>query len=221
MYRTEEAWIEAYEEKRALFIHPQDQYHAPHVLLSSGKHSSGFFNSRPIIADDELLKEAASDLVEKFFLAEGGHFRLRLVAGPQTGATKLAVLISRHLNCFGYRTSSVSPAKALRDNKKAMVFSENDQYIVRGSQTLLCDDVCTTGDSAELVAQEILASGGTVLPYVLVLVNRSGEKVLHGRKVISLIDRHLPTWEANDCPLCKMGSEAFPAKDNWDKLTNY
>jgi hypothetical protein len=50
-------------------------------------------------------------------------------------------------------------------------------------------------------------------------VNRSGLKEVNGLKIIALIDRHLPIWEAAECPLCKGESEAIPAKgDNWQRL---
>ena len=70
MIRTVEQWIEEYKRKNALWIHDGNRIR-PHALLTSGKHSNGFFNSRLVIPDEVLLSEATSDLLE-LFAQQGG-----------------------------------------------------------------------------------------------------------------------------------------------------
>jgi orotate phosphoribosyltransferase len=84
---------------------------------------------------------------------------------------------------------------------------------------LFCEDVLTTGGSVELAEDAVLENGGIVLPYILVLVNRSGLTEVNGKKIIALINRDFPKWTPEECPLCKEGSEAIPPKgDNWELL---
>lgn len=218
MHSDADGWISEYRQKDALWIH-DGNLRRPHALLTSGRHSNGFFNSRLVIPDEALLRDAASDLVEKLALA-GMHIgSINGVVGPQTGATKLSQLISDQIiaytrgPCFW-----ASPAKNESEGQKSMVFSDQDLGILPGQSILLCEDVLTTGGSADLAATAVIGAGGIVLPFILVLVNRSGLTEASGSKIVALIDRPMPTWTPDECPLCKDGSEAVRPKDNWDRL---
>ncbi len=213
-------WMDEFRKKKALWIHDGNMKR-PHALLTSGKHSNGFFNSRPVIYDEPLLREAASDLIDLYRMDTNG-FSISVVdriIGPQTGATHLAGFMSCHGKSLGWSTDWASPAKDGEGRNKKMVFNNYEHSMLRGETVLLCEDVITTGESIQLTAKAVIEAGGMILPYVLALVNRSGLKEIGGRKIISLIDHHMPTWEPNECPLCKEGSEALRPKDNW-KLLN-
>jgi hypothetical protein len=82
----------------------------------------------------------------------------------------------------------------------------------------ISEDVLTTCGSIDLTATAVTNAGGIVLPVILALVNRSGLTEVSGKKIIALIDRPMPMWTPDECPLCKVGSEALRPKDNWAKL---
>ena len=213
--RTEEGWIRVYKEKDALWIHDGNMVR-PHARLTSGKHSTGFFNSRLVIPDEVLLREAASDLLEIFVSQGGDIVRVEGVVGPQTGATKLAEWMAYAKgSCFW-----ASPAKSEKGREKLIIFSRKELDLLPGQSVLLCEDVLTTGGSVELTATAVTNAGGIVLPFVAVLVNRSGLKEIGGRKIVALIDRDMPTWFPEECPLCKQGSKGLFPKDpaNWALL---
>lgn len=218
MIRNQEGWISQYQQKDALWIHDGNQKR-PHALLTSGKHSNSFFNSRLVIPDEMLLREAASDLLDLFIQQGGNISKVQGVVGPQTGATKLAELLSNDLmarargECFW-----ASPAKHDEAGKKTMVFSREDLALLPSQSILLCEDVLTTGGSIDLTVDAIAAGWGETLPFVLVLVNRSGLTEIGGGKIITLIDRPMPMWATEDCPLCKQGSEAVRPEENWGIL---
>ncbi|MEI8339817.1 MAG: phosphoribosyltransferase family protein [bacterium] len=218
MYRTLEQWIEAYRNKGALWIHNGKKQ--AHALLRSGLHSSGFFNSRLVIADEEMLQEAASDLVEKYIGTGRSIFDVQVVVGPKTGATKLAELIAKEISeITGVTCCWASPEKVeVNGQVTAMSFSAEEKAIVNGRAVLMCEDVLTTGGSVERTVKAVEAEGGKVLPFTLVLVNRSGLATVGEKKIIGLIDRAMPMWEPADCPLCKQDSKAIPPKDNWAEL---
>lgn len=218
MKRTAEGWISQYKLKGALWIHDGNQ-NRPHALLTSGKHSKGFFNSRLVIPDEELLRDAASDLLELFAQQGGEISKVQGVVGPQTGATKLAELLSNELMaCAHGECFWASPSKHEEGGKKSMVFSSEDLAILPNQSVLLCEDVLTTGGSVDLAVDAVTSARGEVLPFILVLVNRSGLTEIGGRKIIALIDRPMPMWTPDECPLCKEGSEALRPKDNWTAL---
>jgi len=218
MYGIKEGWIKRYTEKNALWIHDGNPKR-PHALLTSGKHSNGFFNSRLIIQDEMLLRAATWDLF-KLFADQGGDIsKVEVVVGPQTGATKLAELLSyevmEHIrrDCF-----FASPAKNETDGQRSMVFTERDIAILSNRIILPCEDVVTTGGSIDRTFDAISNAGGIVLPFIFVLVNRSGLQEINGKKIIALIDHPMSMWEPDQCPLCKQHSEPVRPKENWAAL---
>jgi len=224
MKRTQDGWIEEYKRKGALWIHDGNPQR-PHALLTSGKHSNGFFNSRLVIPDEVLLKDAASDLLELLSATgEAEGYDIDVVVGPQTGATKLAELISDQVKFYtGEECLWASPAKNESGEKKSMVFSEKEvRNVLPGQLVLLCEDVLTTGGSVDLTANAVIKAGGITLPFLLVLVNRSGLTEVSGKKIIALIDRPMPMWAPEDCPLCKEGTKEVlrpkEPKENWERL---
>jgi len=56
-------WIEKFTKLDALWIHDNNPSH-PHVLLTSGKHSSGYFNATRVVEQPEILRIACSALSE-------------------------------------------------------------------------------------------------------------------------------------------------------------
>jgi orotate phosphoribosyltransferase len=218
MIRNTENWINEYKRKDALWIHDGNPKR-PHVILTSGKHSNGLFNSRLVIPDEVLLRDASSDLLELFVLQGGYISKVQGVVGPQTGATKLAEFISDQITAFTRSECfSASPAKSEINGLKSMVFSTEDIDLLPSQSILLCEDVLTTGGSVELATTAVINGDGIVLPFILVLVNRSGLKKVNGKKIIALIDHPMPMWTPEECPLCKEGSKAISnpkAKENY------
>lgn len=219
MFRSTEGWISQYQEKGALWIHDGNPK-CPHALLTSGKHSNGFFNSELVMEDPMLIDEACFDLVA--LLTQFGvdiKHSIDRVVGPAMGAITLAhnlaliISLQRESPCFRAYTE-----KETDGNSKSMVFKKTT--ICRGERILPVEDVLTTGGSIDLTVSAVTNAGGVVLPFVAVLVNRSGLFEVSGRKIVALIDRPMPMWTPEDCPLCKEGSEAIRPKgtENWARL---
>lgn len=223
MIKTQEDWVSEYKKKDAFWIHDGNP-RRPHALLSSGIHSNGFFNSQLVITDKEILRDAASDLLEMFAHQGGDFIEIKVVVGPvvgpQTEATKLAMFLRDRINEVFGPCFSASPAKSEKNGKKSMVFGNEELGLLPGQSAVLCEDVLTTGGNIELTASAVTRARGIVLPWVLALVNRSGLKKVNGKKIVALIDHPIPTWAPEECPLCKMGSDAIRPKgmDNWARL---
>ncbi len=220
MTRNQQQWIEEYKKKDAYWIH-DGNIKRPHALLTSGMHSNGFFNSRLVIPDEILLRDAASDLLELFAESGGKIIEVSGVVGPQTGATKLAVLISDQVMAYNRGECFwASPAKHEDAGIKSMVFNSEEAGLLPSEWILLCEDVLTTGGSVGLTANAVTSAGGIVLPFILVLVNRSGLKEAGDKKIVALIDQAMPTWTPEACPYCKEGSEAIRPKgrEEWMRL---
>ncbi len=211
-------WETQYRYRKALWISDENPLR-PHVFLTTGNHSSGFFNSGLITPDESLLRLAASDLVDQ--LSANDVDLIDRVVGPKTGATRLAEFIADEVTKRrGRPCLFASPRKEGGGADRTMIFDENDPAVMDGEKILLCDDVVSTGDSVQRTARVCLEAGGHTTGCVLALVNRSGRQGVDGKRIIALIDHPMPIWDAGNCPLCKAGSKAIPAKDsaNWELL---
>jgi orotate phosphoribosyltransferase len=217
----EKRWVSIYQELGAYWEHDNNPLR-PHALLTSAKHSNGFFNSSRVLQDPWLCEKAAMDLFGLLQDAGLDIHEPNWVVGPAMGAITLAhdlarvIAKTRHQFCYaGY----AEKGEADERGKKTWKFPRI--AIERGERVLLIEDVWTTGDSLNGVADLVEAKGGIVLPYRAVLVVRSGETEYHGNKIVALVNRKLPAWEPDECPLCHAGSEAIRPKtppENWKRL---
>lgn len=211
----ENEWIDAYEKRGALWIHDGNPSR-PHALLSSGLHSSGFFNSEEVMRDPLLLEDACGALVQALENQSFDLDSVDCVVGPAMGAITLVHEIARRIS--KRRRYPCSRAYTEKTEDGGMYF--NKTSIKDAHNVLLAEDVLTTGRSVDLVVKAVKSLDAKCLPFVLVLVNRTGLSEVNGKKIIALIDRSMPTWASEICPLCLQGSEALRPKhnDNWQRL---
>jgi len=222
---VEAKWVQGCKTRGALWIH-DGKVQRPHALLTSGNHSSGFFNGSLVVEDVILLEMAAFDLICKLEKAGLDLHSVDRVVGPALGAIELAHAVARgishHRSRGGRRDMRVGCKSAFTEKEgegagKTMVFKKRP--IKEWERVLAVEDVLTTGGSVEATISAIEKAGGIPLPFIGLLVNRSGLKEVGGRKLVALIDRAMPMWVPEDCPLCKAGSEAIRAKgENWARL---
>src|SRR5512133_219879 len=204
-------WRTHFEQREALWIHDGNPKR-PHALLTSGKHSSGFFNGDLIIHDVDLLAKACIDL---FTLLRTNHeseiLNIDRVVGPAMGAINIATLMAYAMRrvCPGIKCGYV--LKEGEGIRKHMTIPPR-LSIKQGERILLVEDVLTTGGSTMLTKKALAECGARSMPFVLALVNRSGFQQIDGMNIISLIDHPMPKWDAIECPLCKQGSKAIHAK---------
>ena len=218
--KTQEHWLDVLNQKKAIWLY-NGKPSASHALLTSGNHSNGFVNSGIIAEDPRLLDEACAVLVEKLRQKRLDIGEADRVVGPAMGAITLANLIAlniakkRHRTCFTSYTE-----KVVVGENKIMRFARSQPR--SGEMVLVTEDVLTTGSSVKSVIQAIEGLSDPtigILPYILVLVNRSGLAEIDGREIIALIDRPMIIWSPEDCPLCKGGSQAIRPKENWVELS--
>ena len=202
----------------ALWEHGGDS-RQPHALLTGGYHAGGYTNMG-VIRTERILP-MVFDLLESFdpaYLNEVGH-----ITGPANGARPVIQVIERIFHLIGppLELQFSCPKKEVEGSSKRLVPDEQFRKIVSGTKVLLVDDVLTTGSSLGLIEKAVEERGGIVLPHVVVLVNQSGSELWHERQVISLFSREIKRYPADDCPLCRMGSEAIRPREgsNWKRLT--
>lgn len=220
MLSLQEKWIKKYKELGIYWVHDGNPKR-PHALLTSGNHSGGFFKSRPIIENKQLLEIAATDLLWEFDKEFGVLSAVDFFAGPKTGGEKLSealALGARVLKELDFE--SIALEKSGEGEEKTIFLSDADKRRIAGKCVFICDDVVTTSGSILKSQKAIEEAGGIIFPATLVLVNRSGLKYIGMSKIISLVDVTMPIYEPEECPLCSMGSVALRPKgpQEWKAL---
>ncbi len=185
-----------------------------HFKVTSGLHSSGYFNSTLITQNPARLQEVVGDLV--MGLRANNDFQLfeqlgiNWVVAPAMGGVLLAYELARQLSHDKHAVLTAFAEKCMRDGRPAMEFKRH--IIPKGSRVLVVEDVITTGGSVNLVFDALNDLGIELLPMVGTIFNRSGKRAIgdsQGPSIISVADYHIPTWAPDNCPLCRKGSKVI------------
>ena len=171
-----------------------------HFILTSGRHSSMYFQCAKVLQHPEYLHKFSKQIVKHFL-----DINIDIVSSPAVGGIVLGTEVGRQLN-------------------KQTIFAEREQGIMtlrRGFEilpnynVLVVEDVITTGGSVKEVI-ELVKSSGAEVAGVGVLVDRSGGKVkLHEKQfcvteleAVSYGDDEIPEDLAN-IPVLKPGSRSL------------
>ncbi len=155
MNNCTERWIKEYKKRGALWLHDNNPVR-PHALLTSGKHSGGFFNSGLVLEDPFLLDKACQDLLVLLTGAGCTVYKdVHRVVGPAMGAITLAHSLAYRIagvtfssQCFCSYTE-----KEVLDGENTMVFKRTS--VKDGESVLAVEDVLTTGGSVDLTTTAI------------------------------------------------------------------
>lgn len=209
---SKDYWINLFQQLGALWLHDNNPQR-PHALLTSGNHSGGFFNAGKVVFDHPQIAQFACQDLAVQFLIKNSEGLPTVIAGSAMGAITIARDFAAFLNVRMVFTEPEGEGAA-----KQMVL--NKRFALQSTEVVLpVEDVMTTGGTTLKTIQTLENTGAKVLPVVCVLVNRSGQEKLGNRQIVSLINRPMPIWQPQDCPLCQKGSKAIRPKGNWDKLT--
>ena len=162
-----------------------------HFLLSSGKHSSMYLEKFWVLQWPKKTELLCGGIVERI-----RDERIATVAGPTTGGIILAHEVARQLG--------VRAVYAEREERgSARVFRRGFQ-IARDERVLVVDDIMTTGGSVQETIDAVRTSGGEVIG-AAVIVDRSGGDAEIGVPLHALWSLDIPTYAAQECPLCDRG----------------
>ena len=191
----------------------------PYALLAGGGHSDIYFNV-PEVTKFSILR--------KFFVA------------------KIAMtLLSNEIEDVDFIVSSSEAARPIGqevDNvlKVASVFTEKEgkdqkwtgRFILPAGTILLhIEELITSLGTTEKVEKAVLENNPNSIKFVridgkivvITIVHRP-EKVpknYRDHKVLALLETEAHNWPAEECPLCKKGSEALLPKPNWKRFARF
>jgi orotate phosphoribosyltransferase len=163
-----------------------------HFVLSSGLHSPNYLQcalalSHP--ADAARFGRAIADQVR--------NLGIETVASPAIGGLVIGFAVAQALDVPFIWTERQNGVMTLRRG-----FSLHP-----GEKILVVEDVITTGGSTRECIAALEQNGGEVVMAASV-IDRSNGTADVGVPRISLVEMDVPTYEANDCPMCARGDVA-------------
>ena len=163
-----------------------------HFLLTSGLHSPLYVEKFNVLQHPQYTEMLCRELAERF----RGE-QVQTVMGPMTGGILLAHEVGKALGTRAIFTERENGVMTLRRGFR----------IAPGERVLIVEDIVTTGGSVREVVKVVEQAGGVIVGVGL-LTDRSGGKADFGvprDKVQALLHLTVPTYTADNCPLCKEG----------------
>ena len=162
-----------------------------HFKLTSGRHSDTYLQCARVLEYPTLTMQLAEEAVAK--LPE--DLQVDIVASPALGGILFGFAVAASLDATMIYSERV---------EGTMVFRRSFE-VPEGARILVVEDVVTTGGSVKEVCDLVEAEGGQVVG-VVTMVDRGGTP-LFDAPYYPLLRLETPSWEAEDCNLCKQGLE--------------
>jgi orotate phosphoribosyltransferase len=165
-----------------------------HFRLTSGLHSNKYLQCALVLQHPHLAARLGNALATRMLeLHTGPH----LVIAPALGGILVAHEVARALGIRGIFAERQDGRLKLRRGFQ----------IQPGELCFVVEDVVTTGGSTRETMDVVREAGGIVTAAGS-LIDRSGGRTDLGvpRAALAVLD--VPTYPPEDCPLCKVGSQA-------------
>lgn len=160
-----------------------------HFRLTSGLHSPGYLQCALVLQhprDAEVLAREVS--------AEVAGLNPTVVLSPALGGIVIGYEVARAL---GVRAVFAERADGRITLRRGFTLGPGDRVLV-------VEDVVTTGGSTR-ETMDVARAAGAVVVGACGIVDRSGGKQDLGVPFHALLSMVVPSYQADDCPLCKQG----------------
>ena len=162
-----------------------------HFLLSSGRHSEVYLQCALVQQHPRKLEQLCAALAGKWI-----DRKPTVVVGPAMGGIVLAYELARQLDARAVFMERVDGVFRLR---RGFSLSTDERVLV-------AEDIVTTGKSVKEVLDVLRSAEGTVVG-VTSLICRNPE-VDFGVSYEALATLEIPSFSAEECPMCRQGSQA-------------
>ncbi|MBA3515967.1 MAG: orotate phosphoribosyltransferase [Pyrinomonadaceae bacterium] len=164
-----------------------------HFVLTSGLHSANYLQCALVLQHPEEAERFGRSIAEHF-----KQNNIQLVASPAIGGIVIGHEVARQLGARFIWTERENGEMTLRRG-----FS-----VSPGENTIVVEDVVTTGGSTRDTVSALQATGANVVAAASI-IDRSGGEADVGVPRIALATLDVPSVDASICELCKQGEAAI------------
>jgi len=199
----------------AFWIHSGNKQE-PHVLLTNGLHSNGYFNINRITAFPNIRRLIASRMVSTMERIGINNLNVDVIISSSYAALQIGQAVADEFGIMSVFTEK-------RNNRQAWT---GRFEIPKGARVLQVEELITSIKTTRDVRNAVLKVDPSInfvehknRKIVFTIVYRPSE-VKNKRedyKIFSLCQKLIQSWKAEDCPLCKKGSNVVKPKSNWSK----
>lgn len=158
-----------------------------HFELSSGFHSSQYFQCAKLLQYPEYAKKAGKQLAELF-----DADKIDIVLAPAMGGV-----------IIGYETAAGLGKKSIFTERNDGIMTLRRGFCVnKGDRILVVEDVITTAKSTRETIEVIESFGGEIAG-IGCIVDRSKNQT--GLKIKALLQIDPEIYSPDECPMCKSG----------------
>lgn len=170
-----------------------------HFVYTSGTHGGAYVNKDAVYQYPDICAELCFGIAKAFM-----HDGIEAVIGPEKGGIILAQWTAYHLSKLHGR--SVLAGFAEKDDSQLVLRRGYDKMAL-DKRVLIVEDILNTGGSAKGAVDAVRRCAGRVTG-VGALWNRGGvtTNTLCTEKLVALVNKRFPAYDARTCPLCKDGT---------------
>ena len=169
-----------------------------HFVGTSGRHFSAYINKDALYPHTRETSRIGELFAERFKQED-----IDVVVGPALGGIILSTWTASHLSKL--KNKEILGVYTEKDTEKNQVFTRGYDKLVAGKNVLIIEDLTQTGGSVKKVVNSVRSVGGNVTA-VCVMVNKDPNNITTesiGAPFSSLAVYEVPSYTAEECPLCK------------------
>ncbi|MDO8561677.1 MAG: phosphoribosyltransferase family protein [bacterium] len=175
-------------------------FRSGHFVFTSGLHSKTYILKDAMYAHTKETSDVCREMAERFRDAN-----VEAVIGPAIGAAILAQWVAFHLSDM--MGKEVYAVYADKNGEGGFIIKRGYDEVIKGKNTLIVEDLTTTGGSIKKVVDAVRAVGANVVG-AIAICNRGGvtkEAVGNPPIFTSLLDVEMEQWPEAECELCQRG----------------
>ena len=157
-----------------------------HFILSSGLHSKQYIQCAKLLSNPKAAENICSSLVEKI---NSKFNNIDIILSPAVGGIVVGYEVGRQMKIKTIFAERVNGKLSLR----------RDFSIPKQTNVLIIEDVITTGKSA-LECYELIKINKANLVGFVCIIDRSDEKSLINKEIISQIKFRITTYTKDNLP---------------------
>ena len=157
-----------------------------HFILSSGLHSKQYIQCAKLLSNPKAAETICSSLVEKI---NSKFNNIDIILDPAVGGIVVGYEVGRQMKIKTIFAERVNGKLSLR----------RDFSIPKQTNVLIIEDVITTGKSA-LECYELIKINNANLVGFVCIIDRSDEKSLINKEIISQIKFRITTYTKDNLP---------------------